>query len=120
VVLRVLDPFAHGVPHDVVCPSDEQRLAAGNDSLGDRDYLIRCLPEAEYHFGKSLPHRTVMIDPGEAQILERPVTELSEQPVVCVVGRNPTLADGVEEGSKLGWCHDAITLVSLTLPDPAI
>jgi hypothetical protein len=50
---------------------DEQVVAGGDDALGDGGYLFRRFSGAENDFGKALPDAAVMVDPGEAEVLER-------------------------------------------------
>jgi hypothetical protein len=86
---------------------------------GNAGDLLRRLSKPQDDFSETLSNRTMVIDPGEAKIFKRSIAELREQTFVCVICRDATFTYGIEQRSKLGWCHDAIRR-ALTLPDPTI
>ena len=120
VVLGLRDLGVDGVPRRFVRARDEQRVTALDDAVGNGGDLIRRLAQAEDDFRESLTNGPVMVDAGETEVLERAVAKLRQQPPMGVVRRDATFAYRVEQGLKLGWCHDAIIRVSLTLPDSPI
>jgi hypothetical protein len=61
----------HGVERGPVGARDEQRLAVGDDPLGDQRNLRRRLADAEDHFGESLADGAVGVDARKAEVVER-------------------------------------------------
>ena len=55
---------------------------ARDDALGNGGNLVGSLAWAEDDLGKTLPEAAVMVDPGEAQVLERRLAQKLKKPVV--------------------------------------
>jgi hypothetical protein len=71
--------------------------------------LFGRFPKRENDFGKTLPHRAVMIDAREADVFERPIPDLGEESRMRVVDAETAFANSIEERPQLGRCHAAIS-----------
>src|SRR5262249_25461299 len=67
----------------------------------DRHHLVDGLPGAEDHLGMPLPQAPVVVDAGEAEILEREVS----QPAYGALGREATCSDFLEQLFQLSGGH---------------
>ena len=65
----------HGLVGGPVGPRDEERLAAGDEPLRNHGNLRRLLALPEHNLGQALSERAVMVDPREAEVLERENSE---------------------------------------------
>ena len=75
-------------------------MTAADDRLGDARDLCRGLPLAEDDLGEALTNRAVMVDPGEAEVLERIGGQLSEGLALGIGRIEPAVADRLEQGAK--------------------
>ena len=80
-------------------------MAGGDDALGDGGDLLGRLARAENDFGKTLPDAAVVVDPGEAQVLERGLAQKLKEPVVRGLRRKAPRLDVVEERAEVEPVH---------------
>ena len=62
---------AHRVVRRLVGAGDEQRVATGDDAIGDGGDLIGRLAQAEDDFGEALALGPLVVDAGEPDVLDR-------------------------------------------------
>lgn len=80
-------------------------MASRDDSSRYLSNLRGFLSQTEHNLGKSLAYTSVMIDSGEAQVLERGLAYKLKEPGVCGLRRKRAGADFFEQGAKLGTVH---------------
>ncbi len=95
---------ADGREHGRVGAGHEQRVAARDDPLGDRGDLVSGLAKPEDDFREALARGAVVIDPREAQILERLLAEFSRQLIDGGVEREVATGDDARaaRGCRVG------------------
>jgi hypothetical protein len=86
-------------------PGDEQILSRIDNSLGNCGNLLGSFPLPEHHFRKTLADAPVVVDPGEAQILEGAVAQKLKEPGLCSLRRYGPGLDRLEEGAELRSVH---------------
>ncbi len=81
------DARRNGLERAPIRAGDEQAVAGGDDALGDRGDLFRRLPRPKNDLRASLPQRAMVVDAGEAQILERRLAQKLKEPVLGCLRR---------------------------------
>jgi hypothetical protein len=74
-------------------------VAALDDAARDRRYLMGRLSQRKDYFGKALTNRPVMVDAGEADVLERLLPELGQELLLGFVATDATVRHCVEKHS---------------------
>ena len=87
------DARRHGLERAPIGARDEQAVARGDDALGDGGDLVRRLSRPKNDFRASLSERAVVIDAGEAQVLERGLAQKLKEAVLRGLRREGAGAD---------------------------
>ncbi len=119
VVLGPRHPGAHGLPDLGAGPGHQERGVLGGDSGRDLGDLRRRLTKAQHDFREALAHRSMVIDPGKAQVFEGLLPELLQQPDFRLGGTDRACSDALEQGPDFAWCHDCNCLRYVDLGEPS-
>ena len=91
-------------------------MAGRDDPRGDGGNLLGRLAGTENHLRKTLARAAMVIDPGEAQVLERRLAYKLKELVVRGLRRELTRADGFEQRAKLVTVHRPKWLAFVDFP----
>jgi hypothetical protein len=80
-------------------------VAGLHNPLGDSGHLVGGLPGTENHFRESLSGMALVIDPGEAQILEGCLAQILKDALVRGLRRISPGPDPLQQGEKLLASH---------------
>ena len=94
-------PEITGLEHLPACPRGQSPLAARHDRVEYVEDLVRCLPWAEHHLGKSAPQLAVFVHPCVAEVVEGKGAQLVHR----FFHRGPPGLYGGEKSSELCCVH---------------
>ena len=86
-------------------PGDQEAVAGCDDARRDGGNLVGSLSRAKDYFGKPLPDSAVVVDAGEAQVLERGLAYKLKEPVLGGLRRKRAALDGVQKRAEIVTVH---------------
>jgi hypothetical protein len=90
-------------------------VAGRDDAFGYGGNLARRLALAEDDLREALPEAAVMVDSGEAKILESALAQILKQPGLCSLRRKGPASHLVQESTQLQAVHMAGTSATVDL-----
>jgi hypothetical protein len=88
-------------------------VPGGYNAFGNRSDLLRGLAQAENNLRKPLTQGALVIDPGEAEILEGGLAQKLKKLAMGLLRCQPLALDIVQKGAKGRAVHERETLSSV-------